>query len=65
VARAGALKGRSAQPAPDVARLAIVALASGQRTIVPYFGGKFNAFLVRFLPVRLITWAIEKAVRPT
>jgi short-subunit dehydrogenase len=64
IARAGALKERGMQPAPDVARLAVAALASGQRTIVPYLGGKFNAFLVRFLPVRLITWAIEKAVRP-
>ena len=64
VARASALKGRKMQPAPDVARLAIAALASGQRTIVPYFGGKFNAFLVRFLPVSVITHIVEKAVRP-
>jgi short-subunit dehydrogenase len=52
------------QPAPDVARLAVAALARGQRTIVPYFGGKFTAFLVRFLPVGLITHFVEKAARP-
>jgi short-subunit dehydrogenase len=55
VARATAFKGRGQQPAADVARLAIAALAHGQRTLIPYFGGKFNALLVRFLPVRLIT----------
>lgn len=52
------------QPAPDVARLAVAALARGQRTIIPYFGGRFTAFLVRFLPVNLITRSIEKMARP-
>ena len=51
--------------AEDVARLAVAALARGQRTIIPYLGGKFTAFLVRFLPVGLITRFIEKAARPT
>jgi len=64
VARAGAFKSRGMQPAPEVARQAIEALARGQRTIVPYFGGKFTAFLVRFLPVGLITYFVEKAARP-
>jgi hypothetical protein len=64
VAHGSALKGRSQQPAADVARLAIAALANGQRTLVPYFGGKFNALLVRFLPVGVITRYIEKAARP-
>jgi len=63
VAHAGALKGHM-QPAPDVARLAVAALARGQRTIIPYFGGRFTAFLVRFLPVGLITYFVEKAARP-
>jgi short-subunit dehydrogenase len=57
------LAGRK-QPAPDVARLAVAALARGQRTIVPYFGGRFTALLVRFLPVELITHFVEKAARP-
>jgi len=52
------------QPVGDVARLAIAALARGQRTLIPYFGGKLNAFLVRFLPSRLITHYVEKAARP-
>jgi hypothetical protein len=64
IARANALKKRKMQPAPDVARLAIAALASGQRTIVPYFGGKMIAFVVRFLPTGLITHFVEKAARP-
>jgi short-subunit dehydrogenase len=64
IARAKALKKRKMQPAPDVAQLAIAALASGQRTIVPYFGGKMIAFVVRFLPVGLITHFVEKAARP-
>jgi short-subunit dehydrogenase len=64
VARAGAIRGRSVQPAEDVARLGVAALARGRRTIVPYFGGKFTAFLVRFLPVGLITYFVEKGARP-
>jgi hypothetical protein len=64
VAHAGAFKGNNIQPAEDVARLAVAALARGQRTIIPYFLGKFNAFLVRFLPARLITHFVEKAARP-
>jgi short-subunit dehydrogenase len=64
IARAGVFKGRAIQPATDVARLAVAALARGQRTIVPYFGGRFTAFLVRFLPVGLITYFVEKAARP-
>jgi short-subunit dehydrogenase len=51
------------QPAEDVARLGIDALLRGQRTIVPYFAGRLSAFLVRILPVGLITWSIEKSVR--
>ncbi|MGD0681218.1 MAG: SDR family oxidoreductase [Terracidiphilus sp.] len=64
VAHAGAFKGKNVQPVGDVARLAIAALARGQRTLIPYFGGKLNAFLVRFLPSRLITHYVEKAARP-
>ncbi len=64
VAHAGKLKTRKMQSPEDVARLAIAALARGQRTIIPYFGGKFTALLVRFLPNPLITWFVEKSVRP-
>jgi hypothetical protein len=52
------------QSAAEVARLGVDALARGQRTIVPYFAGRFTAFLVRFLPVGLITGQIEKRARP-
>jgi hypothetical protein len=64
VANASAFKNRGTQSAPDVARLAVDALARGQRTIIPYFGGRLTAFMVRFLPVGLITYFIEKAARP-
>jgi hypothetical protein len=64
VAGAGKFKSRGMQPTPEVARLAITALARGQRTIIPYFGGRFTVFLVRFLPVGLITYFVEKGARP-
>jgi short-subunit dehydrogenase len=64
VARAGAIRSKKPQSAEDVAREGLAALARGQRTIVPYFGGKFIAFLVRFLPVGLITHFVEKDGRP-
>jgi uncharacterized protein len=63
VARSDAFK-QHVQSAPDVARRAISALASGRRTIIPNLAGGFTAFLVRFLPVGLITHSIEKTVRP-
>ncbi|HEY1901813.1 MAG TPA: SDR family oxidoreductase [Terracidiphilus sp.] len=53
------------QSAQAVARLGVAALARGKRTIVPYSAGAFTAFLVRFLPVGLITQLIEKKARPT
>ena len=64
VARAGAIRGHSVQSAEEVARLAVAALARGRRTIIPYFGGRFTALLVRFLPVGLITHFVEKGARP-
>ncbi len=62
VARAGVFK-RRVQPAEEVARLGIAALARGKRTIIPYVSGRFTAFLVRLLPVGLITYTVEKYVR--
>jgi short-subunit dehydrogenase len=61
-ARAGVFK-RRVQATPDVAHQAIVALARGQRTIIPNLTGRLTAFLVRFLPAGLITHAIEKVAR--
>jgi short-subunit dehydrogenase len=52
------------QSAQDVARQAVLALARGQRTIIPNAKGKFMAFLVRFLPTTLITSSLEKSIRP-
>ena len=64
VANAGAFRGRDLQSAEDVARIAIAALARGQRTISPKLTAKLRSFLVRFLPVNLITWFVEKQARP-
>jgi uncharacterized protein len=64
VAGAGVFKKRGTQPTEEVARRGIGALARGQRTMVPNLQGRFSAFLVRFLPVGLITRFIEKAARP-
>ncbi len=57
-------RNRKLQSAEEVARLGLDALARGQRTIHPKWSGRFTAFLVRFLPVGLITHFVEKAARP-
>jgi short-subunit dehydrogenase len=64
VARAGVFRSRKLQSADEVARLAIAALVRGQRTIIPKWSGRFTAFLVRFVPVGLITHFVEKGARP-
>jgi short-subunit dehydrogenase len=64
VSRATAFKGRSVQTAEAVARKGLAGLECGQRTILPSFDGKLVAFLVRFLPVGLITRVVERAARP-
>ena len=55
---------RTRQSAEEVARLGLEALARGKRTIIPYFGGRFTALLVRFLPVGLITYFVARMARP-
>jgi len=64
VARSESFMPGGKQSAEDVARIGIDALAHGRRTIVPYFGGKLTAQLVRFLPVGLITHLVERKARP-
>jgi len=64
VAQATIFKARGYQSAEVVAQRGIAALARGQRTIIPYFAGWFTALLVRFLPVGLITYFVEKEARP-
>lgn len=63
VARAGTLR-RGVQSAEDVARIGIAGLARGKRTVIPHASGRFTAQLVRFLPVSLITYFVERGVRP-
>ena len=64
VAGASRFRRKGIQPAEDVARAGLIALAHGKRTIVPYFAGRFTAVLVRFVPVGLITFFVAKAARP-
>jgi len=64
IAHAASFKGNNMQTSGEVARQAIAALARGQRTLIPYFRGRVTAFLVRFLPVTLITHFVEKEARP-
>ncbi|HTX74600.1 MAG TPA: SDR family oxidoreductase [Terracidiphilus sp.] len=64
VARANSLKG-GVQSAEEVARIGIAGLARGRRTVIPYAAGRFTALLVRFLPVGLITYFVEKGARPS
>lgn len=60
----GVFRRYGVQPAADVAHKALIALARGQRTIVPNFKGALIAFLVRFISTNRITAFLEKAIRP-
>jgi hypothetical protein len=64
VAHASHFRDRGLQPTAEVARLAIDALARGQRTILPKTRNRWVALLVRFLPATWVTSFIEKAARP-
>jgi uncharacterized protein len=62
ISRASAFK-RRIKPTQEVAKLGIEALVRGQRTIIANVQGRMTAFMVRFLPVGLITFFVEKAAR--
>jgi uncharacterized protein len=64
VADAGVFRRLGVQPAQEVAQKAVAALARGRRTIIPNFRGALTAFLVRFVPVGLVTAVLEKNLRP-
>jgi uncharacterized protein len=64
VAGASQFRDRKIQSAEEVVQRGIEALATGKRTIVPYFNGRATAFLTRFLPVGLITYIVAKVLRP-
>ncbi len=63
IARASTFK-RHVQATPEVATKAVSALERGRRVIIPHASGRLTAFMVRFLPVGLITRVIEKVARP-
>jgi short-subunit dehydrogenase len=62
---AAKMTSRKFQSAEEVARLGLDALVRGKRTVVPYFGGRASALLVRFLPVGWITYLVARWARPT
>jgi short-subunit dehydrogenase len=55
--------GGRTQSAEEVARIGIEGLAAGKRTILPSLSGKASAFIVRFVPVGLITYMVAKIIR--
>lgn len=59
VSRASAFK-RKVQPTAEVAHLGIEALVRGKRTVIANVEGRLTAFMVRFLPVSLITNMVAK-----
>ncbi len=64
VAGAQEFRARGVQATEVVAAKGIDALARGQRTIIPYFGGWLSALLVRLVPTGVITWIVARAARP-
>lgn len=64
VADASRFRGLGTQSAEAVARIGLHGLARGKRTIIPKGSSRFRSFYVRFLPVPVITWVIEKFARP-
>ena len=65
VARAGVFRKRGVQTAEAVAKIGVDALLRGQRTVIPHLNGRLTAFAVRFLPVRWITYFVDRAARPS
>jgi len=64
VARAGVVRGRSVLSAESVARRGVDALIRGKGAVIPYFEGRLLANIVRLLPVKTVTTAIERLYRP-
>ncbi|MGB8259963.1 MAG: SDR family oxidoreductase [Terracidiphilus sp.] len=60
VSRATVFERRPPRPAEEVARLGLEALARGKRTVIPNFSGRMLAFIVRFVPTRIITHFVAK-----
>ena len=64
VARAGVFRKRKMQSAEEVARLGIAALRAASAPSSPSGADWFTAFMVRFVPVGLVTRFVEKGARP-
>jgi short-subunit dehydrogenase len=55
---------RKFQSAREVARLGLEGMANGKRWVIPYAGGRFQVFMQRFVPRRMVTSAAERMFRP-
>jgi short-subunit dehydrogenase len=55
---------RGFQTADIVARRGLEGLVRGEPWVIPYVVGRLGVFAQRFLPRRLVTWAVERAFRP-
>ncbi|MBB6146350.1 hypothetical protein HNQ77_004322 [Silvibacterium bohemicum] len=55
---------RKYQSAQEVARLGLEGMAAGKRWVIPYAGGRFQVFMQRFVPRRMVTSAAERMFRP-
>lgn len=64
VARANKFKGR-VQATDVVARVGLDALERGKRTVLPDTIGRIRTRVVPLLPIRLITWFVDRVARPT
>jgi len=60
ISRATIFEERGVQPTAEVARIGIEGLARGKRTVLPSAEGRLTSFIVRFLPVTLITHFMAK-----
>lgn len=65
VAGAQRFMGPGVQPAEEVARRGIDGLLRGKRTVIPRLRRRIGAFLVRFVPLSLVTRLVDKMARPT
>jgi short-subunit dehydrogenase len=60
ISRAKAFERRGVQSTAEVVRQGINGLARGKRTVLPSAEGRFTSFIVRFLPITLITHFMAK-----
>ena len=55
---------RKSQSAAEVARLGLEGMVQGKTWVIPYSGGRFQVFMQRFVPRRMVTSAAARMFRP-